>query len=200
MRRLIMVFPLAIMLLSTPRTAEAKLFEIWGAGIAGGAFGNGNAASDRDFYNWAKGGAAGIEIGAKVLFISGYVDYLRFFGGDAGANLFSFNLGGDYAFGLTKNLSIVFRLVGSFYLGTLDDASRSGSNTNTGEVQTRGIGARGGVGLRYSFAKVFSVGITPLVGYHYFFGGADQDITNTDQNSSGYDFQALAYLRVGLGF
>ncbi|MBW2732294.1 MAG: hypothetical protein JRH20_07850 [Deltaproteobacteria bacterium] len=199
MRRLWIVIPLATMLLvALPSRADAKLFEVWAAGIAGGAFGDGDATSERDFYNWAKGGAGGIEIGAKVLFISGYIDYLRFFGGDATANLFSFNLGGDYSFGLTDSLSVVFRLVGSFYLGTLDDAARTDSST--GEVQTRGIGTRGGVGLRYSFAKVFSVGITPLVGYHYFFGGADQDITDTEQNSSGYDFQAMGYFRVGLGF
>ena len=58
---------------------------------------------------------------------------------------------------------------------------------------------RGGAGLRFVFAKVFAVGVTPQLGYHYFFGGADEDITDTAKNSAGWDFQAMGYFRIGLG-
>jgi hypothetical protein len=53
--------------------------------------------------------------------------------------------------------------------------------------------------LAYTFAKLFSIGITPQVGYHYFFGGAEDDITEVDQNSSGWDLQAMGYLRFTIG-
>jgi hypothetical protein len=42
--------------------------------------------------------------------------------------------------------------------------------------------------------------VTPQLGYHYFFGGADDDVTDTEQNSNGWNFQALGYFRIGLGF
>ena len=62
--------------------------------MIGAAFGDGK--TDRDFFKWASGGATGFEIGAQVLFISAFFDYLRFFGGETGANLMGFNLGGDW--------------------------------------------------------------------------------------------------------
>jgi hypothetical protein len=83
----------AAVLTSGIRPAEAKLVEVWASGLVGAAYGNGK--TDRDFFNWAGGGAGGVEVGARILFFSAYIDYLRFFGGDAGANLASFNLGGD---------------------------------------------------------------------------------------------------------
>lgn len=196
---LIGTLALGACLFGAPRLAEAKLVEIWGSGLIGGATGNGK--TNRDFYNWAGGGAAGVEVGARVLFIGAYVDYLRFFGGDTGANLVGFNLGGDGEIGLMGKLSLVFRLAGAFYLGSLDRAGPRGASAEarTEHVQTRGVGVRGGVGLRYSFAKIFSIGTTPQVGYHYFFGGADEDLTDVDQNSSGWDFQFMGYLRASLG-
>ena len=189
----------AALALSLAAPAQAKLIEVWGSGLAGAMQGNGETR--RDFFYFAKGGAAGIEVGVKVLFIGAYIDYLRFFGGEAGANLVSFNLGGDWSIGLSKSWSLVIRAAGSFYLGTLDNAEvEQDGIIESREVQTRGVGARGGLGLRYTFAKVFSVGITPQIGYHYFFAGAEEDITDTDQNSSGWDFSGLAYFRLGLGF
>lgn len=196
MRKALLAAPIALILVAQPRPAEAKIFEIWGSALAGGAYGNGK--TNKDFFNWAGGGAAGVEVGAKVLFISAYVDYLRFFGGDTGANLIGFNLGGDGTVGLVGGLGLVLRLAGTFYIGTLDDDDARPDGTTTNNVQTRGVGVRGGVGLRYSFWKVFSIGVTPQIGYHYFFGGADDDAL-TD-NSHGWDFSALGYFRVGLGF
>lgn len=182
--------------------AEAKLFEIWGAGLVGGGWGNGSkdaAGNSRDFYNFVSGGAGGFEVGAKILFIGAFIDYLRWFGGSSGANLLTFNLGGDYALNLGQRFAIVFRLSGGYYLGGGVDREVIKDNIPVKYVSTRGVGVRGGVGLRVNFLKVFSVGVAPTFGYHYFFGGADEDPSKTDQNSSGYDLTVLGYLRVGLG-
>ena len=40
----------------------------------------------------------------------------------------------------------------------------------------------------------------PEIGYHYFFGGADDNVTDTGQNSSGWDFRVMGFVRVGFGF
>jgi hypothetical protein len=184
-----------ILVCSAPR-AEAKLFEVWGSGLIGGGWGTGN--THKDFYKYASGGAGGVEAGIKILFIGVFVDYLRWFGGNAGANLLSFNLGGDYTLDFGK-LSLVFRLAGAYYYGTLpNDTTITIDNIPVTQVNTRGIGVHGGVGLRYTFLKVLSVGCTPDFGYHYFFGGASDSILS--ENSSGFDLNVLAYLRVGFGF
>lgn len=198
MKKLIFAVPLALVLLSAPRPAEAKVFEVWGSAIAGGVFGNGNAESERDFFNWASGGGAGFEVGARFLFFGAWIDYVRFFGGDAGANLFTFNLGGDTTIGLSGGLKLVLRLAGSFYYGTIDDATAGGISSD--QVDTRGIGFRGGVGLRYVFARVFSLGVMPEGGYHYFFGGSDDNALDTENNSHGWNLRLMGYFRVGLGF
>jgi hypothetical protein len=194
------LLPLLILTASVP--AEAKLFEVWGSGLVGYGYGTGDG--DNDFYRWVRGGAGGVEVGIKILFIGVFVDYLRFFGGSAGANLITINLGGDWAIGLTKRLSLVLRGAGGYYHATLpDDVKMVVDNVEVpidDNVNTRGVGVRGGVGLRYSFAKVLSIGVTPEFGWHYFFGGAEEPITQTDNNSSGFDLTALAYFRVGIGF
>lgn len=196
MKRFVIATLLGITFAASPKIANAEIVQLWASGLIGSSFGNGE--TDRDFFNWAGGGAGGVEVGARLLFVSAYIDYLRFFGGHTGANLVGFNLGGDGSIGLSKSFALVFRLAGTFYLGTLDSADERNS-VSTEQIQTRGVGARGGVGVRYTFAKVFSLGVTPQVGYHYFFGGADDDITNTDQNSQGWDVQLMGYARVTLG-
>ncbi len=197
MKKTLLASLAALMLLCASPRAEAKLFEIWGSGLAGGGWGKGD--TDKDFYRFASGGATGVEIGAKFLFISAFIDYLRWFGGTASANMLSFNLGGDSSIGLTDSLSVVLRMAGAYYYCTLpDDATLEVEGVPISTVETRGIGVHGGVGLRFTFAKIFSVGVTPEIGYHYFFGGAETPIT--DSNSSGFDLTVLGYFRVGLGF
>lgn len=197
MKRTIIAATLLISTLLVPTMAQAKFVEIWGSGLAG--YGGGTSSSDKDFYKWVKGGAAGVEVGAKILFLGAFIDYLRWFGGTADANLISFNLGSDSTFEILDGLDIVLRLAGAAYLGTLpDDAKIMQDGVPVTQVNTRGIGAHGGIGLRKTFAKIFSIGVTPEIGYHYFFGGAKTSVT--DDNSSGLDYTILAYLRMGLGF
>ena len=187
---------LATILLCSSPPVQAKLVEVWGSGLVGGGMGGGN--SNKDFYRWVRGGAAGLEAGAKLLFISAFIDYLRWFGGDANANLISINLGGDGTVDLTDHTALVLRLAGAYYHGTLpSDATIKMDNVSVTQVNTRGVGIHGGLGLRYTFAKVFSVGVTPEIGWHYFFGGAESSIL--DDNSSGWDFNMFAYFRLGLG-
>lgn len=195
MKRILKIL-LPVLLLTTSSVAEAKLFEVWGSGLGGYGYGQGDSA--KDFYHWASGGAVGVEVGIKILFIGAFVDYLHWFG-DEPAELFTFNLGGDWAIGLTKSLDLVIRAAGGYYHGLLpSDATIEVDGVQITQVNTRGVGVRGGVGLRYNFAKVLAVGITPEFGYHYFFGGAETPIT--DQNSDGFDLNILAYFRVGVGF
>lgn len=196
LRLLRVLVPVVLLASSVP--AEAKLFEVWGSGLAGGGWGDGGD-SPKDFYRWARGGAAGVEVGIKILFIGAFVDYLRWFGGEQGADLITFNLGGDFDINLVKNLSLIIRVAGGYYHGLLPSgATIVVDGVPVDQVNTRGVGARAGIGLRYSFLKVFSVGCTPEVGYHYFFGGAESSIT--DDNSSGWDLSVLGYFRVGFGF
>jgi hypothetical protein len=198
MKKTVLALLVALTLAGSARPAEAKLFEIWGSGLAGYGWGYGNGA--KDFYRWVRGGAAGFEVGAKILFIGAYFDYLRYFGGDAGANLMTFNLGGDWEIKLVGGLSLVLRAAVGYIQGTLpDDATVMVDGIPVTQVNTRGIGIHGGPGLRYTFLKVLSVGTTPEIGWHYFFGGGNIPINATDENSSGLDFNVLAYFRVGFG-
>jgi len=200
-RRAMLVL-LSVVMLGVSTPAHAKLFEVWGSALTGYGWGTGDG--DNDFYRWVRGGAVGAEVGIKVLFIGVFVDYLRWFGGDAGANMITINLGGDWTIDLSKRWRLVIRGAGGYYYGTLPDDVKMEVEgiqvTVNDQVNTRGIGVRAGIGPRYDFAKVFSIGITPEIGYHYFFGGASEPITQTDNNSSGMDVNILAYFRIGFGF
>jgi len=184
--------------------AHAKLFEAWASALTGLADGRGK--TDRDFYTWTGGMASGVEVGAKLLFLTGYIDYLRFFQG-TGANLISINLGSDGRIGFPLlPIKVVYRIATSGYLGSLGKGTRTlddGTEIDSENIKTRGVGARAGVGLEYTFLKVMSLGLRPMIGYHYFFGGSadgqDQNGVELSQNSHGIDYQAMLYLRIGLG-
>ena len=187
---------------SYPEKAAADdLFEFWGAGKLGGALGNGDSGSD--FYDWASGGAVGFEAGARIWILGAYVEYLRFFGGDVGADLWSINLGGDNEFRFGESWGLVLRLAGSYYFGSLEEGTRviDGAQVRSAWVDTRGVGFRAGIGPRFHFARYFSVGVTPQVGYHAFFAGADEAApAGFSSESDGWDLQVMGYLRFGIGF
>ena len=82
LRQMGFALPLFLAIALHSPASEAKLVEIWGSGLTGYGWGQGNG--DNDFYRWVRGGAVGFEVGAKVLFIGAFVDYLRWFGGEAG--------------------------------------------------------------------------------------------------------------------
>jgi hypothetical protein len=197
MKKAILALVVALTLAGSARQAEAKIFEVWGSGLIGGGWGSGN--SDKDFFRWVRGGAAGAEVGVKILFIGAYFDYLRYFGGVTGANLMTINLGGDFDIKLVGGLSLVLRAAAGYMQGTLPEGVKTtdSNDITTSMANTRGFGIHGGPGLRYTFLKVLSVGCTPEFGWHYFFGGASQN--SLDNNSSGFDFNVLAYFRIGLG-
>lgn len=186
---------------STVAAAEPpRLLEIWASGGIGGVVGRGERGVD--LYQWASGGAAGFEAGIRVLFIAAYLEYLRAFGGEAGANLWSINIGGDSPIPLSEHWALNIRLAGAYYFGNVDNNRNQvveGIPYNSDAVNTKGFGVRFGVGPRYTFARFLSVGVTPQIGYHYLYRGSDTDVPGLDQNSSGWDFQALAYLRFGIG-
>ncbi len=197
-RRLIAAAFALCVLCAAPR-AEAKWFEFWVAPIGG--YGWGTGTSEKDFYNHANGGAIGAEIGVKVLFIGIYADYLGWFGGDFDAfdaHLMTFNLGGDWDLSLTDNLSLVIRVGAGIHLGFMPAESVVEiEGVNYLQKSTRGVGVRAGLGLDYGFAKVLSVGLKPIVGYHYYFGGPGTPVNKG--NSHGFDVTILAYFRLGLG-
>ena len=199
MRKTLVAAIVALTLMGVAPRAEAKLFEVWASGLAGGGWGT--STTYKDFYNHVNGMAVGAEVGIKILFIGAFVTYERYLAGTGYGDFISFNLGGDWALSLGKRLDLVFRAAGGFYWASLPDtATYNRDNLDDPEPMdhTRGIGVRGGAGLRFKFAKVLSIGVTPTIGYHYFFGSSDPD--GTDDNSHGFDITALLYFRVGVGF
>ena len=189
----------ALTLLLSAHKAEAKWFEFWVAPVAG--YGWGTSQTDKDFFAHANGGAIGAEVGVKLLFIGLYADYLGWFGSDFDAfdaHLITVNLGGDWDLGLTDNLSLVIRAGAGFHLGFLPAESYVVINEITySQESTRGVGVRAGLGIRYGFAKVLSIGLLPMLGYHYYFGGPGTPVNH--ENSSGFDITIMANFRLGLG-
>lgn len=191
---------LGLAVLPQTALAEGKIIGMWASGTLGGAIGRGDHSSD--MYEWASGGAAGAEIGMHILFLGAYFEYVRMFGGDAGANMMSLNFGGDNEFKFGEKFGLVLRLAGSWYFGNMNSETRTrnGREERSSWVDTKGVGGRFGLGFRYHFMKVLSVGMTPQIGYHYFFYGRDETPTlGNSSESHGWDFQALAYLRFGIG-
>lgn len=205
MRKTLIAAITALSLLYAAPRAEAKkddkFFEVWAAGTGGGGWGTGT--THKDFFNYAKGAAVGAEAGVKIWFVSAFVDYQYWpgywAGGAEGAHLLGFNLGGDIPLNLVGDLDLVIRISAGYYYGILpDDNTIKLDDVPITYVNTRGIGVRGGAGLRYRFAANFlSIGIKPEIGYHYFFGGAHDSIYS--DNSHGFDIKGILYLRLSLG-
>ncbi len=197
MKKTLIAAVTALAIMGVAPRAEAKIFEIWASALAGGGYGT--STSNKDFFRHVNGMSVGAEVGFSVLFIGAYVTYERYLVGNGYGDFVSFNLGGDWDVSLTKSLDLVIRAGGGFYLATLPDTATYTRDGVQNELEsTRGVGARAGAGLRFKFAKVFAIGITPTLGYHYFFGPSSTSMD--DDNSHGFDVTALAYFRFGLGF
>ena len=198
--KLLVVGAPLVLMLAQARPAEAKLFEVWGQVHTGYGYGTGNG--DNDFYRWVRGAVVGGEVGVKILFFGVFIDYAHYLGGDNDADLLTFNLMlFNWNIELSDSWSLGLRVAGGYYHGILPDSSTIViDNVEVDQVNTRGIGARAGLDLRYSFSKVFGIGITAQPGIHYFLGGVDESVTDTVENSFGFDLTALAYFRLGLGF
>lgn len=202
MKRTVCMFALVAALWgrTSQASAEGRMFEVWASGLIGGAVGNG--AKGVDYYNWTSGGATGFEAGLRFFFLSTYVEYLHFFGGHVSGDLWSVNLGGDSEFHFGEHWGLVLRLAGTYYFGSIDKGGVriiDGNRYTSDAVSTQGAGARIGLGPRYNFNKFLSIGATPTVGYHYFFKNSSVDVAGRSETSHGWDFQALAYLRVAIG-
>jgi hypothetical protein len=186
------------------RPAEARLIDLYAGATAGGLAGWGTTPNTPDFFDTARGGGVGFNLGLKLLIFDFSTNFFQTFNSSgAAATMVQFLLGTelDIPLGETKlpdghSQSVLEpEIAGGFGFGTPGPVNPPLSND---QVSAKGVVVNGIVGYEYYFNPFIAVGGQATFGYHYFFGG---DVVNSSQgHSSGYHVVGLGTLTFHLGY
>jgi hypothetical protein len=192
----------AVVLASRP--AEARLVDLRAGGRFGGMTGWGTSGAP-DFFDTARSGGGGFELGAKLLIVDLSVNFTQLFNGNSLTQMllgFTFDIPvGNLYFqdGLAKGKSrnIIRPIVnGGFAVGTpaaislpLDDA----------QISQKGFISNFGANYEFFVNPFMGVGAQVDYGWHYFVGGGKSPFTGGQNHSAGYHFTGFAHLTFHLG-
>jgi hypothetical protein len=201
--RLAAAAALAAVMAGGAGAAEARWFDLHAGIRAGGIVGWGTQSNTPDFFDKTSGGAAGFELGAKLLVFDVSANFLQVLNSDGRVGTLTQFLAGvkiDVPVGRAKMPDGKSRniirpgLVGGFGLGTPGPVHPPLSND---QISDKGVVSQAEIAWEYFLNPFVAVGLEGDAGYHYFLGG--QVVTNNADHSSGYHLIGLGTLTFHLG-
>jgi hypothetical protein len=190
--------------LAAPRPAEARLVDLYAGATAGGLAGWGTTPNTPDFFDTTRGGGVGFDLGLKLLVFDFSANFFQTFNGSGAAGtLIQFLLGtevdiplGDLKLPDGQSQQVLKpEIAGGFGFGTPGPVSPP---LNDSQVSAKGVVANASIGYEYYFNPFVAVGAVGTFGYHYFFGGDEEN--GTSGHSSGYHLMGLGTLTFHLGY
>jgi hypothetical protein len=179
--------PLALItvLLATPRSAEAKLFELYAGAHTGLMTGWGSPsdpATAIDFFDRTHGYGVGVEVGAEVLEVSALISLTDIVSSGSAGTLSEFLLGFDGEFevdDLAKPATFVrMGIFGGLGVGTFKAVDMI---ADPRRVANKGPVIQAMLSLDHYFFSVISVGLEARAGYHYFVPGSFSELSGSAQ-------------------
>ena len=195
--------------LLTPRKAlaqeHAKLVDLYGSVLMGGTVGRGTDGGTPDFFHQSQGGAAGVNVGVRLIFLDLSIRFLQMFDGAGRAGTLSTVMlgpaleipvvgGGKDVHGRVRPVQVVVRpgLAAGFGFGT--DAPVKPPLTND-QLAAKGLLLMGRFGIERLFGPVLGIGAEVQGGYHYLFGASGL----TSDHSEGWQLAGFANVSLHLG-
>jgi hypothetical protein len=203
--RMVLLAGLGVVALSA-RPAEARLIDLHAGARAGGIVGWGSTANTPDFFDKTKGGAMGIEVGAKLLVFDLSASFLQVLNGDGRVGTlsqlmlsFEFDVPvGRDRFQNGKSRNIIRPALGfGVGVGTPGPVSPP---LNNAQVSDKGIVSQLELDYEHFLNPFMGIGVEGDYGYHYFLGGEANPVLKSTDHSSGYHMAALATFTFHLGY
>jgi len=192
-------------LLMAARPAEARLIDLYAGATAGGLAGWGTTPNTPDFFDTARGGGVGFNLGLKLLVFDFSTNFFQTFNSSgAAATMVQFLLGTEFDIplgeaklpdGQSQNV-LEPEIAGGFGFGTPGPVNPPLTND---QVSAKGLVVNGTVGYEYFFNPFIAIGAKGTFGYHYFFGPTAV-VNSVEGHSSGYQVSALGTLTFHLGY
>lgn len=187
--------------------AQAKLFDLHGAILAGGMTGRGTNSGAPDLFHQTEGGAFAAELGARLLVVDFSIRFQQMVnsGGTGGTlltALFGPSLeipvkgGGQDAQGRQRPPEVVLHpsLVAGLVFGTLVPVDPPLTNA---QLAGKGFLTMGRFGVERMFGPILGVGAEIEGGYHYLLGASG--VANGKDHSAGWQLGAFATVAFHLG-
>jgi hypothetical protein len=189
--------------LAAAEQAEARILDLRVGGRAGGMIGWGSTDGTPDFFDTARGGVMGVEVGAKIFVLDLSVNFAQVINTDGRAGtlsqaLLGFEIDVPIARGSTaaRRARLILRpgINGGFGFGTPGPVKPPLSND---QISNKGFVTHLKVGLEHFLHPLVGIGVEGWFGYHYFLGGSV--VNDSKSYSSGYHLLGLGTLTFHLG-
>jgi hypothetical protein len=201
--RQVLVAAAVLAMAGTAGRAEARVFDLRAGVRAGGIDGWGSSSTTPDFFNHTSGGAAGFELGARLLIFDVSANFLQVLNSNGRVGTLTQLLGGiqiDVPVGQAKlpngKSQNIFRpgFVAGFGFGTAGPVHPPLDNA---QVSDKGIVSQIEIGYEHFLGPFLGIGVEGDLGWHYFLGG--QVINSSLDYSSGPHVIGLGTLTFHLG-
>jgi hypothetical protein len=192
------------------RPAQARLIDLRASARAGGVGGWGTTEATPDFFDRRRGPGAGVEVGAKLLFIDLSLSFTQLFDGATRGGTFSQALLG-FTFDIPvgnqifqggvekgKSRNVIRPIVNAgLAIGTPEPVM---GTLNDAQISYKGFVSYTGVGFEHFLNEFLAVGAQVDFGYHFFVGGGKSPFTMTQTHSAGYNLDGYATFTFHLGY
>jgi len=202
--RILGLAALLVIVAGVPTRAGARVFDLRAGVRGGGMTGWGGSSTTPDFFKNTSGGAAGFELGARLLIFDVSVNFLQVLNGSGRVGTLTQFLTGiqiDVPAGQAKlpngKSQNIFRpgFVAGLGVGTAGPVHPPLDNA---QVSDKGVVSQIEIGYEHFLSQFVGIGLEGDLGYHYFLGG--QVINQSQNHSSGPHLIGLATLTFHLGF
>ena len=188
--------------------AQAKLFDVHGAILAGGMTGRGSSSAPPDLFHQTEGAAFAAEVGARLLVVDLSLRFQQMVNsGGSGGTLLSamfgpsleipVKRGGRDAQGKQKPPEVVIRpsMAAGLVFGTLVPVK---APLTDAQLAGKGLLTMARFGVERMFGPILGVGAQIEGGYHYLLG-ASGVLNGAKDHSSGWQLGGFATLAFHLG-
>jgi hypothetical protein len=192
--------------LAAPGSANAEVFKLYVEGAGGGMFGKGISGvyKDDSFFANAKGGAYGVQAGARFLILDGAIRHHQFVNGDGLKTWTQFMAGLNFGMDTGTELEQKEYRGGYFEIGAaLAFGMGTGAQVmpplDNSELTDKGFLLEGKLGFGKHLGKIFDIGVAVPVSWGYLFKSGD-GANNPDNQYQSVQIEALLVLRANIRF
>lgn len=190
---------MAVGLLVAPAAARADVLKLFAELHGGGLYGSGVAGDLKkvSFFGQAEGPTYGFLVGAKVLFINGWIQHHQYPNGDGFKTWTQFGLGSRGSFEIGDSDSGLYVELGAGLWYGVGSGAQANPPVNDARVTDQGLIGEARLGLGKHLSSIFDLGVIVPVSYGYFIRSSGP-ITDLSTHYVGFEVEGLLALRANL--
>lgn len=191
---------MAAALAASSRAASADVLKLFAEIHGGGAYGRGEYGDlkDASFFGQAQGPTYGALVGAKVLFLSGWIQHHQYPGGDGLKTWTQFGVGTRWSLDLASKDSGPFAELGTGLSYGVGTGAQVRPPLDRAQVTEQGLIAEARLGVGMHLSSIFDVAVIVPLSYGYFLRSSAGPASDLSTHYIGFQAEALVALRANI--